>query len=48
MNAEGREVAVRSLDGRVIYSGVNNAIPVANAGIYLVTVEDTTLKIMVK
>ena len=48
MNAEGREVAVRSLDGRVIYSGVNSAIPVANAGIYLVTVEDTTLKIMVK
>lgn len=47
-NAEGREITVRSLDGRVIYSGANTAISVANAGIYLVTVEDATLKIMVK
>ena len=47
-NAEGREITVRSLDGRVIYSGTNTAISVANAGIYLVTVEDATLKIMVK
>jgi glycosidase len=47
-NAEDREITVRSLDGRIIYSGANTAISVANAGIYLVTVEDATLKIMVK
>ena len=47
-NAEGREITVRSLDGRVIYSGTNTAISVANAGIYLVSVEDATLKIMVR
>lgn len=47
-NAEGRVVTVRSLDGRVIYSGIDTVIPVTNAGIYLVTVEDATLKIMVK
>jgi hypothetical protein len=41
-------VTVRSLDGRVIYSGIDTVIPVTNAGIYLVTVEDATLKIMVK
>lgn len=47
-NAEGRVITVRSLDGRVIYSGIDTIIPVNNAGIYLVTVEDSTLKIMVK
>ena len=47
-NAEGRVITVRSLDGRVIYSGIDTMIPVNNAGIYLVTVEDSTLKIMVK
>ena len=47
-NAEGRVVTVRSLDGRVIYSGIDTVIPVTNAGIYSVTVEDATLKIMVK
>ena len=47
-NAEGRVITVRSLDGRVIYSGIDTMIPVNNAGIYLVTVEDATLKIMVK
>ena len=47
-NAEGRVVTVRGLDGRVIYSGIETVIPVTNAGIYLVTVEDATLKIMVK
>jgi hypothetical protein len=47
-NAEGRVVTVRGLDGRVIYSGIDTVIPVANAGIYLVSVEDATLKIMVK
>lgn len=47
-NAEDRVITVRSLDGRVIYSGIDTMIPVSNAGIYLVTVEDSTLKIMVK
>ena len=47
-NAEGKTITVRSLDGRVVYSGVDTAIAVNNAGIYLVTVEDATLKIMVK
>ena len=47
-NAEGRVITVRSLDGRVIYSGIDTMLPVNNAGIYLVTVEDATLKIMVK
>lgn len=47
-NAEGRVITVRSLDGRVIYSGIDTMILVNNAGIYLVTVEDSTLKIMVK
>ena len=47
-NAEDRVITVRSLDGRVIYSGIDTMIPVNNAGIYLVTVEDSTLKIMVK
>ena len=47
-NAEGKTITVRSLDGRVVYSGVDAAIAVNNAGIYLVTVEDATLKIMVK
>ena len=47
-NAEGKTITVRSLDGRVVYSGTNDAILVNNAGIYLVTVEGATLKIMVK
>ena len=47
-NAEGKTITVRSLDGRVVYSGVDTAIAVNNAGIYLVTVEGATLKIMVK
>ncbi len=47
-NAEGRIITVRGLDGCVIYSGIDTAIAVNNAGVYLVTVEDSTLKIMVK
>jgi hypothetical protein len=47
MNVEGRSITVRSLDGRMLYAGNNSVIPVRNAGIYLVTVGNTTLKVMV-
>ena len=52
-NAEGKTITIRSLDGRILYSRmsmdeVSVAIPVNNAGIYLVTIEDATLKIMVQ
>ena len=52
-NAEGKTITIRSLDGRILYSRmsmdeVSVAIPVNNAGIYLVTIEDATMKIMVQ
>ena len=47
-NAGGKQIIVRSLDGKTVASGTETIIPVDNAGIYLVSVEATTLKVMVK
>ena len=47
-NAENQMIAVRGLDGRTVYQGYETIIPVNNAGIYLVTVANTTLKVAVK
>lgn len=47
-NTNGKQIIVRSLDGKTVASGTETIIPVDNAGIYLVSVEATTLKVMVK
>ena len=47
-NTNGKQIIVRSLDGKIVASGTETIIPVDNAGIYLVSVEATTLKVMVK
>lgn len=47
-NADGKHILVRSLDGKIIANGTATIIPVNNAGIYIVSVEATTLKVMVK
>ncbi|MEE0973721.1 MAG: starch-binding protein, partial [Paludibacteraceae bacterium] len=47
-NTEDRMITVRSLDGRVLYNGTNPIIPVHSAGIYLVSIEGATLKVMVQ
>ena len=47
-NTEDRMITVRSLDGRVLYNGTNPIIPVQSAGIYLVSIEGATLKVMVQ
>lgn len=46
-NTNGKQIIVRSLDGKIVASGTETIIPVDNAGIYLVSVEATTLKVMV-
>ena len=48
INTEDRMITVRSLDGRVLYNGTNPIIPVHSAGIYLVSIEGATLKVMVQ
>ena len=48
INTEDRMITVRSLDGRVLYNGTNPIIPVQSAGIYLVSIEGATLKVMVQ
>ncbi len=47
-NTADRMITVRSLDGRVLYNGTNTIIPVQSAGIYLVSIEGATLKVMVQ
>jgi hypothetical protein len=47
-NAGGKQIIVRSLDGKTIANGTATIIPVSAAGIYLVSVEGTTVKVMVK
>ena len=47
-NAGGKNILVRSLDGKTIANGTETIIPVSAAGIYLVSVEGTTVKVMVK
>lgn len=47
-NTADRMITVRSLDGRVLYNGTNPIIPVHSAGIYLVSIEGATLKVMVQ
>lgn len=47
-NADGKNILVRSLDCKTIANGTATIIPVSAAGIYLVSVEATTVKVMVK
>ena len=46
--SEETEITVRTIDGRVWYQGIKNIIPVKQAGVYLVTVDGQTVKVMVK
>lgn len=48
MTANETEITVRGIDGRIYYQGVNSIIPMQQAGIYLVTVNGQTVKVMVK
>ena len=47
-NTNGKQITVRSIDGRVVYSGNDIIIPMANVGIYIVSVEGQTVKIYVQ
>jgi hypothetical protein len=42
-----KEVVVRSIDGRVVYSGYDLTIPMSSRGIYLVSVDGETVKLYV-
>lgn len=47
-NADGNTITVRGLDGRIVYSGIDSIIPVNYAGVYLLSINQNTLKVMVK